>query len=144
MEQSQHVVCPECDAINRIPQDKAAQDAKCGKCSSHIFSAKVLELNNVRFPRHVQKNDIPIVVDFWAPWCGPCKAMAPVFSAAATVLEPRCRLIKINTETEQNLAQQYAIRSIPTLIIFKAAREVARVAGALDSKNLLAWVEQNL
>ncbi len=137
-------VCPHCSAINRLPENKPAQSAKCGKCKKAIFTNQPLAVNQSQFDRHLHKSDIPLVVDFWAAWCGPCQMMAPVFNQAAAQVEPRGRLIKVDTESEQGLAARYGIRSIPTLMVFSAGREVARMAGALDQSRLLAWINQHI
>ena len=137
--ESVHVVCPACSGINRLPIEKLAAGGKCGKCKQPLFTAQPLTLNAQNFSRHILKNDIPVLVDFWAPWCGPCKMMAPVFEQAAVKLEPAMRLAKVNTEAEQELAAQYNIRSIPTLAIFKNGQELARSAGAMDLNSLLRW-----
>ena len=139
-----HIVCPSCGGINRVPTDKLRAGGKCGKCKQGLFQAQPLECTAANFDQHLQKSDIPLVVDFWAPWCGPCKMMAPVFQQAAAQLEPQARLIKVNTEQEQMLAARYQIRSIPTLAIFKNGQEVTRMAGAMDLNNLVRWVRQSI
>ncbi len=139
-----HIVCPHCNITNRIPNEKIANKPICGKCKKPLFFAKPLELNASNFAAHITKNDIPVVVDFWAEWCGPCKMMAPMFSQATAQLEPRVRMAKLNTEQEQNIAAQFNIRSIPTLIIFKQGKEIARQSGAMDSQSLIQWINQYL
>jgi thioredoxin 2 len=139
-----HIVCPACDAINNIPPDKSPEHGKCGKCRQDLFDGAPLELTAARFERHLQHNDIPLLVDFWAAWCSPCKMMAPVFARAARQLQPRVRLAKINTEQEPALAAQYGITSIPTMVLFKQRQECARISGAMDLQRLLAWVQQHL
>ena len=138
------LVCGHCGAINRIPDDRPAQQAKCGKCSKSLFNQAPLNVTQAQFDRHLFKSDVPLIVDFWADWCGPCKMMAPAFQQAASRIEPRARLLKVDTEQEQGLSARYAIRSIPTIMIFSAGQEKARIAGALDLNRLLAWVTQNL
>ncbi|MDH5570701.1 MAG: thioredoxin TrxC [Gammaproteobacteria bacterium] len=142
MSQAIHIVCPECGGINRLPQEKLLDGGKCGKCAKALFNAHPVSLNGQNFARFITKNDIPVLVDFWAPWCGPCKMMAPVFERAAQKLEPGMRLAKVNTEEQQMLAGQYNIRSIPTLAIFKQGKEIARTAGAMDLASLLNWAGQ--
>jgi len=145
MSENIHIVCPACDSINRLPADKLATDStvKCGKCKHALFNNQVLELTTQNFVKHTSRNDVPVVVDFWAPWCGPCKMMAPVFEQAAQQLQPQYRIAKVNTEAQQQLAAQFQIRSIPTIAIFKSGKEIARTAGAMDLQNLLNWIKQN-
>jgi thioredoxin 2 len=144
MSDSVHVVCPHCDAINRLPRARLGAQGKCGSCHQPLFVGKPLELDAARFARHIGKSDLPVLVDFWAAWCGPCKMMAPAFSAAAAKLEPEVRLAKVNTESAQALSTQMGIRSIPTLILFKGGKEAARQSGAMDTQQLIGWVKQHI
>jgi len=135
-----HVVCPHCAAINRIPAPRLTEQPLCGRCHKALFTGHPLSLGGQTFQRQLQKSDLPLLVDFWAPWCGPCKSMAPAFTAAATQLEPRLVLAKVNTEDEQQLAANYQIRSIPTLVLFVAGTERARQSGALTTAQIVTWV----
>ena len=139
-----HVVCPSCGAINRIPPDRPAQQAKCGTCHQKLFPGKPLIADAQTFERHITRNDIPVMVDFWAPWCGPCLTMAPAFERAAAELDPDYRLLKVNTEEEPSLAARYGIRSIPTLMLLLRGREVARRAGARDTRGIVSWAKAQL
>jgi len=134
-----HVVCPHCDSVNRIPAAKQHDRSICGKCKQALFDAHPVELGSKNFNQHISRNDIPVLVDFWAPWCGPCRTMAPSFAQAAGQLEPGMRLAKLNTEEAQELASRYNIRSIPTLALFAGGREIARQAGAMDTSGIVRW-----
>ncbi len=136
-----HIVCPSCNATNRIPGDKLNANPACGKCRKPLFNRQPVKLNSENFQQHIKRSDIPVVVDFWAPWCGPCKMMAPAFEQASNELAPNARLAKVNTEDEQNLAGHYNIRSIPTMVIFKNGREIARQSGAMGVADIKSWVQ---
>ncbi len=140
MSTSLQVVCPHCNAVNRLPAVRLSEGGQCGKCHQALFTAKPVELTGATIEPHIARSDIPLVVDFWAPWCGPCRMMAPVFAQAAASLEPHVRFAKVNTEEQPALADRYAIRNIPTLALFKGGREVARQSGAMDLTRLTQWV----
>jgi thioredoxin 2 len=140
------VACPACNTLNRAPRDKLAAGAsgKCGNCGAPLFGGHPVALNAQSFDTHASKSDIPLLVDFWAPWCGPCKAMAPQFEKAATSLEPQVRLAKVNTDDEQALAGRFRIQGIPTMILFQHGKEIARQSGALNAAGIESWVQQAL
>ncbi|MGD8567025.1 MAG: thioredoxin TrxC [Gammaproteobacteria bacterium] len=143
MSESVLVVCSHCSSINRLPIDKLTAGGKCGSCHSPLFTGHPVELTAENFQRFIQKTQLPVVVDYWASWCGPCKMMAPVFASVANRMEPHVRFAKVNTEIEQALAAAANIRSIPTLVIYREGHEVTRMAGAMDQQNLMSWVSQN-
>ena len=139
---SLHLVCPACSAVNRVPEARLGEGPHCANCKQPLFQGKPLSLDAAAFDRQLTRSDIPLIVDFWAEWCGPCHMMAPAFAEAAKRLEPRVRFAKIDTEAEAGIAGRYAIRSIPTLIAFRGGREIGRQSGALPLEALLSWCRQ--
>jgi len=137
-----NVVCPHCAKINRIPQKDSYSKANCGGCKGSLLDSKPVNVTAQNFPQYVGGSDLPVVVDFWAPWCGPCKMMAPAFEQAAASLPLKAQFLKVNTENEQVLGAQYAIRSIPTMILFKKGVEVDRVSGAMSADQIVQWVSR--
>lgn len=136
------VVCPHCFLRNRVPETRMAESPKCGSCHEPLFQGKPTPVNAEQLHKMLRGNDIPVVVDYWAPWCGPCRTFAPTFVEAAKNLEPAVRLLKFNTETNQELAAAHSIRSIPTLILFQNGKEVRRLSGALPLPGFLNWIGQ--
>jgi len=145
MTESRHIVCPHCHTTNRVQPGDLDNAPDCGKCHKPLFNAHPAELDEAAFDRHINRNEIPVLVDFWAPWCGPCRMMAPAYEQAAGLLEPQVRVAKVNTEEAQSLGARFNIRSIPTLALFVGGREVARQAGAMRSAaDIVGWVKANI
>ena len=139
---ARHIVCPNCAATNRVPAEKNASAAKCGKCRQPLFHGHPAAATIGTFSKQIQTNDIPVVVDFWASWCGPCKMMAPIFEKAAAEFEPNMRFLNVDTDAEKSIAAQFGISSIPTLMIFRKGAVVAQRAGAIDATTLRNWLRQ--
>lgn len=144
MSEKVQVVCPHCRSINRVPEGRLTDRPNCGQCHAPLFTGHPIALTQADFDRHVARSGIPLVVDFWAPWCGPCLMMSPAYEKAATRLEPHVRLAKVNTEEQQALAAKFGIASIPTLVIFRGGREVARQPGAMEAQDIERWVRGHL
>ncbi|HSN18821.1 MAG TPA: thioredoxin TrxC [Gammaproteobacteria bacterium] len=144
MPETLHVACPACGASNRLPESRLAESPKCGKCGAALFSAHPVAVTDANFEKIVSGTDLPVVVDCWASWCGPCMRFAPVFEEAAAKLEPRVRLAKLDTDANQAIAARLGIRSIPTLIVFKGGKEAARISGAMPLGPFLEWVKQHV
>lgn len=141
MSEHTHIVCGHCDSVVRVPSDRLTQSPRCPKCRAQLFEGKPIELKTANFDKHLTRNDLPLVVDFWAPWCGPCKIMAPNYEQATRQTEPKARFAKVNTEQEQMLGARFGIRSIPTLAVFRGGREMARQSGAMNAGMLVQWLD---
>ena len=144
MSDSIHIVCPYCAGTNRIPTDKLQAEPNCGRCKKPLLDTAPIELTKDNIAQHIEKNDIPVVIDFWAPWCGPCKIMGPNFEQASRDFKARVRFAKVNTEDQQSLGGHYNIRSIPTLVLFKQGKEIDRISGALDANQLISWIQSKI
>lgn len=138
------IACPHCHALNRVPAQRLAEAPACGRCHRALFDGKPVALGVDSFDAHYLRSDVPLLVDFWAPWCGPCRVMAPQFEQAAAVLEPQVRLAKVDTQEQPTLGQKFGVRSIPTLALFHQGREVARQAGAMPAATIVDWVRRHL
>lgn len=144
MSERVNIVCGQCDSIVGVPPERITQQPRCPKCHQALFSGHPLELQEHNFDRHVTRVSMPLVVDFWAPWCGPCLAMAPQFERVAQRLEPQLRFAKLNSDSAPQISARFGIRSIPTLILFRGGEEIARQSGAMDASTLQGWLQQAL
>lgn len=144
MSEALHVVCPHCHTTNRVKRDDLGHAPDCGSCHRNLFAGHPAELDEGAFDKHIHRSHIPVLVDFWAPWCGPCRMMAPAYEEAARQLEPQVRVAKVNTEEAQALGARYNIRSIPTLALFVDGKEVARQAGAMGTADIVRWTQAKL
>jgi len=140
MAQDNLVVCAKCGVVNRLPLSRNSADAKCGKCGALLFSGLPQDIDAANFDRQIGRSSLPVLVDVWAPWCGPCKMMAPAYEAAARALEPHVRLVKLNSDKEQAIAARLGIRGVPTMILFHRQKEIARTSGAMSTSQIVGWV----
>ena len=144
MSEGRQIVCGNCGRINRLPADRPATAARCGSCHRPLFDGHPVEVDEQAFARHVAHSDIPVLVDVWAPWCGPCRAMAPMFERAAKELEPMVRLLKLNADKAPSVSSRFSIKGIPTLLLMHDGKEISRQSGAMDARNIVAWTLNGL
>ncbi|KAF1721265.1 thioredoxin TrxC [Pseudoxanthomonas wuyuanensis] len=140
--ESMQLACPHCHSLNRVPVARLAEAPACGRCKRPLFAGEPFELDAATFDAHAVRSELPLLVDFWAPWCGPCRMMAPAYRQAASVLEPRLHLAKVDTQAQPELGARYGIRSIPTLVLLHRGREIARQSGAMSLPGIVQWVGQ--
>lgn len=144
MSAAERIVCGRCGQINRVPAEKPAAAARCGSCHEPLFEGHPVEVDEQGFGRHVANSDIPLLIDVWAPWCGPCRTMAPMFERAAKELEPDVRLLKLNADTAPDVSSRLRITGIPTLLLLRGGREISRSSGAMDARSIVAWTRAGL
>jgi thioredoxin 2 len=144
MSASRQIVCGQCGRTNRVPAEKPATAARCGSCHQPLFDGHPIEVDEQGFGRHVGNSDIPVLVDVWAPWCGPCRAMAPMFERAARELEPNVRLLKLNADNAPEISSRLRITGIPTLLLMRGGHEISRSSGAMDTQGIVAWTRAGL
>jgi thioredoxin 2 len=144
MSTNRQIVCGHCGQTNRLPAERAMTGARCGSCHRPIFNGHPIEVDEAGFDRHLARSSVPLLVDVWAPWCGPCRSMAPMFERAAKELEPKVRLLKLNADTAPSVSSRLGISGIPTLLLMQGGREISRIAGAMDTPGIVAWTMAGL